>query len=99
MELMVTQRTNASRQLMTLQFQSTLLEKIKEAQSGDPKIQELEIKWRLDLGRICRSMEIGHSILVTESVYRNELFDKKFYLKLITLHIPYIQEERRCTKT
>ena len=25
---------------MTLQFQSTLLEKIKEAQSGDPKIQE-----------------------------------------------------------
>jgi len=25
---------------MTVQFQSTLLEKIKEAQSGDPKIQE-----------------------------------------------------------
>ena len=40
MELMVTRRTNASRQLITLQFQSTLLEKIKEAQSGDPKIQE-----------------------------------------------------------
>jgi len=40
MELMVTWRTNASGQLMTLQFQSTLLEKIKEAQSGDTKIQE-----------------------------------------------------------
>jgi len=42
MELMVTQRTNASRQLMTLQFQPILLEKIKEAQSGDPKIEEFK---------------------------------------------------------
>ena len=47
MELMVTRRTNASGQLMTLQFQSTLLEKIKEAQSGDPKIKNSKIKWRL----------------------------------------------------
>jgi len=37
---MVIRRTNAFGQLMTLEFQSTLLEKIKEAQSGDPKIHE-----------------------------------------------------------
>ena len=48
MELMVTRRTNASGQLMTLQFQSTLLENIKEAQSGDLRYKNSEIKWRLD---------------------------------------------------
>jgi len=48
MELMVTQKTNTSGQLMTLLFQSTLLEKIKEAQSGTLRYKNSEIKWRLD---------------------------------------------------
>ena len=40
MNLIVMQRIKAPGQLMAMQIQPTLLERIKEAQGGDPKLQE-----------------------------------------------------------
>jgi len=81
MELMVTQRTNASRQLMTLQFQLTLLEKIKEAQSGDPKIQEFrnQVKARLRTDMQIHgdgTLRLGDRICVSKGDVRREVLSE-----------------------
>jgi len=81
MRQMVIRGTNASRQLMTLQFQSALLEKMKEAQSGDPKIQEsrnqVEVGLRTDMqihgdGTLC----FGDRICVPKGDVRQEVLSE-----------------------
>jgi len=71
---------------MIMQFQLTLLERIKEAQGRDPKLQEfreqVEGRWSTPS--------------VTRFVCRRERFDMKYYQKPIIRHILYIQEGRRC---
>jgi len=81
MALMVTQRTIASGQLMTLQFQSTLLEKIKEVQSGDTKIQEftnqLEAGLRMDIQiHGDGTLHFGDRICAPKGDVRQEVFSE-----------------------
>jgi len=69
MNLLVIQKTKTLEQLMVMQFQPNLLERIKEAQGEDPKLQEfreqVEGRWSTPS--------------VTGFVYRRERFDMKYY--------------------
>jgi len=81
MALVVTRRTNASGQLMTLKFQSTLLEKFKKAQSGDPKIQEfrnqVEVGLRTDMQfHGDGTLHFGDRICVSKEEVRQEVLSE-----------------------
>ena len=72
-ELTMIQKTKTLEQLMVMQFQPNLLERIKEAQGEDPKLQEfreqVEGRWSTPS--------------VTGFVYRRERFEMKYNQKPI----------------
>jgi len=70
---------------MVMQFQSTLLERIKEAQGGDPKLQEfreqVEAGLRMDMQiHADRTLHFGNRICVPKGEVRQEVLSKSHSL-------------------
>jgi len=96
---MMVQGTDKSGQLMNFHIQPTLIDEIKEAQKENPRLQKFGAQVEVGLRTDIRIHSDVYFILVIESVYHKEKFDRKFWQRHTVQLIPYTQEELKCIKT
>ena len=99
MDLMVIRRAISPSQLMVMQIQPILLEKIREAQSGDLKLQEfreqVEAGLRSDMQiHADRTLRFGNRICVPKGEVRQEVLAEA-YSSAYSIH----PGGQRCPKT